>query len=152
MSIFESSIGWHLLGVILQWVVVVIDADAEKQRTQALHQPFILSQVLWDLCCQLRETPSQGLNQQAVAVRLPPHILTQRWNIIIIIVFILIHRVVFFGTFHAEYSQKVAIFRKSSSAKKWDNSLLTTDYTDIYSNDIIVELLQGYKGNVFLIV
>lgn len=48
--------GWCLLGVVFQGVVVVIDADAEKQRAQTLHQPFIFPQVLWDLRCQLQES------------------------------------------------------------------------------------------------
>lgn len=54
----------HLLSVVFQWVVIVVDADAKQQRTQALHQPFVLSQVLWDLCCELHESQSQGLIRQ----------------------------------------------------------------------------------------
>lgn len=48
--------GCCLLGVVFQGVVVVIDADAEKQRAQTLHKPFIFPQVLRDLRRKLQES------------------------------------------------------------------------------------------------
>lgn len=60
-----------LLGVVFQRVVVVIDADAKKQCAQALHQPFILPQVLWDLSRQLQESPSQGFIQHQFQTHTP---------------------------------------------------------------------------------
>ena len=46
--------GSLLLGVVLQRVVVVVDADAQQQSAQTLHQPLVLAQVLRDLARQLR--------------------------------------------------------------------------------------------------
>jgi len=43
IEVLKVCVNRHLLGVVFQRVVVVIDADAEEQRTQALHQPFILA-------------------------------------------------------------------------------------------------------------
>ena len=49
------GVGWSLLlGVVLQRVVVVVDADAQQQSAQTLHQPLVLAQVLRDLARQLR--------------------------------------------------------------------------------------------------
>lgn len=56
MRCFKRSEIWCLLGIVFQWVVIIIDADAKKQRTQTLHQPFIFSQILWNLRRQLQES------------------------------------------------------------------------------------------------
>lgn len=63
MASLNNKTQKHSLGVVLQRVVIVIDADAKKQRTQALNEPLVLSQVLWDLSCQLQEASGQGFIQ-----------------------------------------------------------------------------------------